>query len=375
MATLTPSPSPWQGEGRRSEGQRFLLIRPDHLGDLLCLTPALKFLRERLPSAHITALVGPWGKPVLANNPHLDDVQTLKFPGFTRRPKSSPLAPYQLLFATAQTIRTQRFDTAIILRNDHWWGAWLAALARIPRRIGYDVAETKPFINEVVRYEKGRHEVAQNVRLMARAVNMLEPEVTPPAFPLEFPITRADEAAAQKILHEHGIAPGERFAILQAGSGAAVKLWRDEGFARIAEALHERWRLRVVIVGGADEQRLVERIRTQARAPIISLAGQTTLTQLAALFARAPIAIGTDSGPMHLAVAMNTPSVHLFGPVSAQQFGPWGEPSRHIVITSGLSCIACNRLDYSDTEVPAHPCVRLITEQQILDALACLLGV
>jgi heptosyltransferase-2/heptosyltransferase-3 len=375
MIIPTPDPSPAIKQPSQERGMsRILLIRPDHLGDLLCVTPSLKFLREQLPGAHLTALVGPWGKPVLQNNPYLDDVQTLEFPGFTRRAKSSPFAPYQLLFATAQKIRAQHFDTAIILRCDHWWGAWLAALARIPRRIGYDIAETKPFINDVVHYEKARHEVAQNMRLMTRAVGVDEPHAAPQTHPLVFSSAAHDDDAIQRMLGEQGITRDDRFAILQAGSGAAVKLWSDEGFAHIAEALHERWRMKIVMIGGADERALVARIIAQARVPMVNLVGQTTLTQLAALFARAAIAIGTDSGPMHLAVAMHTPSVHLFGPVSAQQFAPWGAPSRHIVLISNLPCIACNRLDYTDAEIPAHPCVRLITEAQVLKAVEIVIG-
>ena len=82
-----------------SEGspQRLLVIRPDHLGDLLFTTPALHYLRSQYPQAHITALIGPWGEAVLAGNPDVDEILTLPFPGFTREPKGGALAPYALL--------------------------------------------------------------------------------------------------------------------------------------------------------------------------------------------------------------------------------------------------------------------------------------
>jgi lipopolysaccharide heptosyltransferase III len=310
---------------------------------------------------------------VLANNPHIDDMQTLEFPGFTRRPKTSPLAPYLLLRNAARQVRTQKFDAAVVLRFDHWWGAWLAALARIPIRIGYDMPEVKPFLTDIVRHEKDRHEVAQNLRLIARAAHVTEPEAAPQSFPLEFAITRADEAATQKFLRAHGIDESARFAIFVPGSGALVKLWREDGFAHVADALHEQHRMKIIISGGADERALAGRIGAQSHVSVINAAGQTTLPQLSALLARASLAVGTDSGPMHLAVAMRTPSVHLFGPVSARAFGPWGDPARHVVLTAGLACIACNRLDYSEAEVAAHPCVRLISERQVLAAIQLLL--
>ena len=132
----------------------------------------------------------------------------------------------------------------------------------------------------------------------------------------------------------------------------------------------------MIIAGTGDAERaLAQRIAAQTRAPLINAVGETTFEQLAALFGRAALAVGTDSGPMHLAVAMRTPSVHLFGPVSAQTFGPWGDQTRHIVLTSGLACIACNRLDYDASELPAHPCVRLIADRQAFAAIEALSSV
>ena len=133
IALRPPSPPP---AALQNSSPRILLIRPDHLGDMLFVTPALRLLRAQLPAAHLTALVGPWAKVVLANNPHLDDIQTLDFPGFTRSAKASPLAPYRYLWFAARRLRAQHFDTAVILRFDHWWGALLAALAGVPRRTG-----------------------------------------------------------------------------------------------------------------------------------------------------------------------------------------------------------------------------------------------
>ncbi|MCB9129382.1 MAG: hypothetical protein H6647_00450 [Anaerolineales bacterium] len=146
--------------------QRILLIRPDHLGDLLFATPALRLVRERFPDAHIAALVGPWGVPVLSDNPDIDELLTCAFPGFTRRRKGNPIAPYMLLRSEARRLAGGRFDLACILRFDHWWGAWLAAEAGIPWRIGYDMPSTRPFLTSATPYISGRHEVVQNLGLV-----------------------------------------------------------------------------------------------------------------------------------------------------------------------------------------------------------------
>ena len=96
--------------------------------------------------------------------------------------------------------------------------------------------------------------------------------------------------------------------------------------------------------------------------------------QLAALLGRALLALSVDSGPLHLAVAQDTPTVQLFGPTDPRIFGPWGARERHIVLASTQCCptcpaIPCGRLDFSPQELAAHPCVRLITEEQVMEAV------
>lgn len=96
-----------------------LLIRPDHLGDVLFLTPGLHALRHALPEARITLMVGPWGKEVVRDNTDLDDIVTCLFPGFERRPKTGFLAPYRLLWIQARALRNRGYEAAVILRFDH----------------------------------------------------------------------------------------------------------------------------------------------------------------------------------------------------------------------------------------------------------------
>ena len=168
-----------------------LLIRPDHLGDMLFATPSFHLLREALPHARITLLAGPWSQAVVAGNSDLDELLICRFPGFERQPKRSAAAPYRLLRATAREL-AGRFDTALVLRFDHWWGAWLAAAAGISRRIGYDRPETRPFLTDALPYRSERHEVEQNAALVAA----LAPAAAGRVGPLRFTISEAARAWA-----------------------------------------------------------------------------------------------------------------------------------------------------------------------------------
>lgn len=347
-----PSPQP-----------RILLVRPDHLGDLLFMTPALHALRQALPGAHLACLAGPWAAPILAANPDLDELLTCDFPWFNRRPSPGPWQPYALLRAEARRLTTMRFDVALVLRFDFWWGAALARLAGIPRRIGYAVPDVQPFLTEAVPYTPGLHEVEQNWRLAAA----LAPELRDLApGPLRFTITPEDAAWAAQVVPAGAIA-------IHPGAGAAVKLWSLDGWAAVGQALAERHQSPLVLTGGPGEIGLVDSLAARLSVPAVSLAGQTTLGRLAALYARCRLVLGPDSGPLHLAVAAGAPTVHLFGPIDPVLFGPWGDPERHLVVQAryfDLPChnMPCNRLDYTPSELSLHPCMQTITAEQVLAA-------
>ena len=346
--TILPQPS------------NILVIRPDHLGDLLFATPALRLLRHSFPDAHITCLIGPWGESVLRGNPHLDEVLLCPFPGFTRQPKPSLLQPYALLLTLARELRTRGFDTALILRFDHWWGAILATLAQIPHRIGYAIPEVKPFLSYAVPYEGKTHEVVRNLLLVAGLAGVKLEDVTPEKYPLEFHFTSEDVAYVDKLA-----GPGP-FVAIHPGAGWPVKLWLPEKWAALADAIAQKWHRKVVLTGSASERPLTEEIARRMRSHPLNLGGRTTIGQLAALYSRCELVIGCDSGPLHLAVGVGVPTIHLYGPVDPELFGPWGPKERHRVVRADMECIPCNRLDYRDEELSAHLCVKAITVEQVL---------
>lgn len=340
-----------------------LLIRPDHLGDMLFATPAFRNLRAALPQARITLLAGPWGQPVVARNPDLDEVRLCSFPGFERQPKAHPAASYRLLFETARTLRGQ-FDTALVLRFDHWWGAWLAAAAGIPRRIGYDQLATRPFLTDAQPYRAGRHEVVQNAALVAA----LAPGTTGDPAPLRFDIAKPARTWAAEWLRSHGADTVQPLVAIHPGAGAAVKQWPPAAWAQVARGLMEAPGARILLTGGASERPLTDAIAAELSGPVFNAAGQTSLDQLAALLARCRLALGADSGPLHLAVAVGTPTVHLYGPVSAEKFGPWGDPAHHVVLKTAWPCAPCDRLDWPTEALAAHACMAAIPVAAVVAA-------
>jgi ADP-heptose:LPS heptosyltransferase len=364
-----------------SRAPRILLVRPDHLGDLLLATPVLDALKEQLPEAHITMMVGPWSSEIVARHPAIDRLITCPFPGFQRAPQKA-LAPYFLLVKAARQLRRQHYDLAINLRPDFWWGAALLYLACIPRRVGYALAPGKPFLTHALPFQSPEHATRSNLRLASAGLALLGAQPLPEpftsaAYPLRFEPRPEERAWVAERLRKEGIDTETPVVVIHPGSGAAVKLWRAEAWAYIAntltKALTTATPARIILTGSKSEQSLLMEI-AQSMTTLPVTITDATVGQLAALLGRAMLVLGVDSGPLHLAVAQGTPTVAIFGPTDARIFGPWGEARQHLVVASqlrcpGCPCIPCGRLDFSPDELAAHPCVRNIPEQSVLAAI------
>jgi heptosyltransferase-2/heptosyltransferase-3 len=357
------------------------VIKPDHLGDVLLSTPALRLLRQQCPHTHIVMLVGPWSAFLLARNPHIDTVLTVPFPGFQRgAARRSPLAPYLLLLRTAALLRAGHFDIGLLLRDDHWWGAALLLLAGIPHRVGYAVPECSPFLNEALPWHPQQHVTRQALAVVRRAgsdatrpsipkqphTSLVNDAASPAVLPLHFTPAPADAAWADIWLHQHDIGEHERLIVLHPGTGGAAKLWQPEHWAQTANRLAAHPHLRLLLTGGPGEEALVQPIaRLLEREPLI-LVGKTSVGQLAAVLGRAALVMGVDSGPLHLAVSQGTPSLHLFGASDAERFGPWGDSTRHVVLCAGLWCSPCGVFAACPRHTSPPECMQQITVEQVV---------
>ncbi len=373
-----------RAEKPASKPPRILLVRPDHLGDLLLVTPVLDALKAQAPDAHITMMVGPWSSEIVARHPAIDRLITCPFPGFLRAPQKA-LAPYIMLFNVARQLAHLNYDLAINLRPDFWWGAALLYLARVPRRLGYALAPGRPFLTHALPFQAPEHATTSNLRLVSAGLELLGYQAlpqpyTPVAYPLHFEPKPEERSWVAEHLLKEGIDKKASIVVIHPGSGAPVKLWRAIAWSHLANTLEQTLTTtppaRIILTGSKDELPLLEEVAQGMETPPVMIT-DATVGQLAALLGRAMLVLGVDSGPLHLAVAQGTPTVAIFGPTDARIFGPWGEAQQHLVVASKLRCpdcpfIPCGRLDFSPAELAAHPCVRLVPEQAVLAAIDAL---
>ncbi|NWF67818.1 MAG: glycosyltransferase family 9 protein [Chloroflexi bacterium] len=359
-AALPPLPNQiYQPDG----SERILLIRPDYMGDVLLTTPALLALRAALPQAELHALVGPWSAEVIASYPQIDLTLTVPFPAFSRAPKQNWRSPYELVLSTARQLRIIGYSAAVIFRPDHWWGALLAKLAGIPLRIGYALPDVAPFLTDALNPEP-QHALLQNLKLVERWTGT----IAPAAAVYDFPLDDDDRGYINGYLEEWDIRREQRLLVIHAGSGAALKNWPDERWAAVADTLAGQLESPVVLTGSDHELATARNIAGRMKERAIVMAGDTRVGQLAALFARARVVLGPDSGPLHLAAAVGTPTVALFGPADPAEFGTWGSPPKHFILTSSIACRPCRLMNWQNDALENHPCVRDITVGQVLEA-------
>jgi len=337
-------------------------------------------LQAALPDAEIDWMVGPWSAEVVRRSGYLGRVHTCEFPGFTRRPKRSPLEPYAVLMREARRLRRNQYDAALVLRHDHWWGALLAAVAGIPLRFGFAVRECRPFLTAMLPPSTG-HALVGSQDLARLAIGRLGGTVDERnghggAY-LDPVFTLSDEEQHQAARWLSGMGSGESGPLvgLHAGAGAPLKNWATDRWAAVGRALQERIHARIVLTGGPDERDLATSIEAKLTDSPLNLAGTTTLGELAAVLERCDLVLGGDSGPLHIAAAVGTPTIRVYGPTSTEIFGPWGDPSRQVALQAGLPCQPCGSLSNPPCGAMRDPaCLRAIDVEQVVQAAIAVLG-
>jgi heptosyltransferase-2/heptosyltransferase-3 len=186
---------------------------------------------------------------------------------------------------------------------------------------------------------------------------------------LTFAVRERDRRMAESLLREAGVV-STCFILVHVGSGTEVKRLPPERWAMIVDHVRKFVHAHVVVTSGNHpDERATARALCDKTAAIL-LAPPQSFGALGAVMQRARVSIGADSGAMHLAVAVGCPSVTLFGPADPTVFGPWGDPSRHAIVKSGLICSPCDVLDWPPAQVYYHPCMRRLEPEVVARAAA-----
>jgi heptosyltransferase-1 len=288
--------------------RRFLVVRLGSLGDIVHTFPAVAALRETFPQSPITWLTHPRWEPLVRSASLATDIWAAETRSFSS---------IREIFSR---IREQRFSTAIDYQG-LWKSAALPLFGGVPRRIGFSSQTIREWGVPILYSDRVRcvttHIAEQNGELSQRAGARQN------VAPFHLQISAQDDAMVRQLLGDCGIA---RYILLSPGGGWRSKCWPAERFGALAQQIRDTLGLRCVINYGPGEDALVETIK-HASGNAEPAAYSGTLEKLMALARNALCIVGGDTGPLHLAVALGTPSVSIYGPTDPARNGPFPTPA------------------------------------------------
>jgi heptosyltransferase-2 len=323
--------------------RNILLIKPGAIGDLLHITPVVRVLKSRYPDARVTILVGSRiTASLFIDNPLVEEVFVFD--------KKEEDGTWRGVFALWKLLRAKRYDLVLNYQRSNL-KMWALVTAALPCK--------------VLVYHKTRREVIHAIvdHLKPLAALGVDPYATDRHLDF-FPSIQA-EAYAERFISRNGLA-GKPLVAFNPGTSHPSKCWPIERFAALADRLIDEFGCEIVVVGSKDEQSLADAIRQGMRHQVYDLCG-CSLGELGALLKRTEFLVTGDTGPMHIASAVMTRVLALYGPISPERSGPVGAGHR-IVMHGELDCCPCHRFDCKNPSF--RLCMEMITLDEVMAAAA-----
>ncbi len=346
--------------------RRVLVVKLRHHGDVLLTSPVFSVLKRHIPHAELDALVYADTADMLTGHPAISRVHSID----RAWKKHGPLQQLRHEWHLLRQLRARDYDLLVHL-TESARGAALAFLLGPRAAVARDYGEKRGRLWRTAfthRYRvpaKPRHTVEIHLDALRRLG--IYPGTDERALTL---VPGSDaESSVRALLQAHSLAP-KSFVHLHPTSRWLFKCWEPEKYAALINTLQDSGERIVLTAAPSDEElQFVGSITVQLRKPVINLSGKLSLKQLAALTAQAKLFVGVDSVPMHIAAAMQTPAVALFGPSGDLEWGPWQVKSR--VITSDHSCRPCGLDGCGNSKV--SECLTTLPVVSVLQAVTELL--
>lgn len=333
------------------EDQRILMIKIGALGDIVLATPSLRMVRKRYPSAHLALLVDRKFYKIVERCPYIDELILVD------RDKSwKTLAGFLKL---SHRLKRSVFDISIDLQNTTKTHL-LALLSGIRTRVGYRRFWTGRFLTQGVgRFRDILPPVVHQFRVLEH-VNVHNFDDA-----LELWPSKAAGDSILEMLEREWVSPEQILVgfVLGASNRWITKQWPLENFIELSRRLSNGLGARVVLIGSADDRVLADQFKEQCNIPAVDFVSHTDLDELSALVKRLNVLVTGDSAPMHIAAAVKTPIVALFGPTNPERHVPPGKG--HTVLYKQVKCSPC----YRTTCHVGHICMKHISVEEVFRAI------
>jgi heptosyltransferase II len=319
-----------------SAARKILIRGTNWVGDAVISVPAMREIRRLAPQAHISLLVRPWVREIYSAVDFIDEILEYDKEGIHHG--------WRGFGKLVADLKNRRFDMAILLQNA-FEAALLAWCARIPERVGYARDGRGFLLTGACRIDPGVRRVHQAyyyIDILSRMGWLEERLWERKDYPLSIRVSvrREDTEAAEEMLRASGI--GEQETVLGVNPGAfygPAKRWFPDRYAAVADNLQDEFGVRTIIFGSPGDLPVAKEVAANMKKPPVLLTGRTSLGQLMALIRRCRLLITNDSGPMHLAAALDVPQLAIFGSTSEVATGPLSREA--VVIKQQVDCNPC----------------------------------
>jgi len=344
-----------------SEIRSVLIVKLSAIGDVVHTLPLLEVLRKNLPGARIDWLIEEEASEIIKGHPALNRVIVSRRKLWQKelvhsRRRSTAIKEIAHFL---QELRSEEYDLVIDIHGLFKSGL-LTGLARGRRKIGFTWARegSTLFLSEPPYFEDQYRQHA--IERYLKTANILGCDVT--SWNGRIPVGDAQQITIERLFRQYGLY-GKSIAAINPMAKWDTKLWEPERFARLADRIHEKLDMKVLFTGSKDDQPIIQEICSGMRSKgAVNLAGRIGLKELASLYTRCDVLITTDTGPMHIAAAMDCPVIALFGPTAPWRTGPYG--NGHKVIQEDLGCTPCFK-----KTCPHKTCMKGITVGRVFNAL------
>jgi heptosyltransferase I len=347
---------------------KILLIRLRLIGDVVFTTPMPRALKRAFPGARVTYLVEPAAAPVVAGNPHLDEVIVA--------PRPAGLARILFDLRLARRLRRSGYDLVIDLHGGPR-SAWLALATGARQRIGYVIqGRTWMYTRSVARPRtlRQRHSVVNQWDLLEAIDGWPARSPEPALDPVEMAADPSAEARIEQRLRNAGIAPDDELIVVHVSAGNPFRRWPEPAFITLVAGLARASpRRRIILSSGPSDRGAAGRIAAAAKQALGDAAdrmvdfGEFDLAELRALVVRSRLFVGGDTGPLHIAATTATPIVGIYGPTEPVRSAPWRDPRvpTEAVEVAGLPCRPC---DQRICEPGDFRCLTTLRPEDVLSA-------
>lgn len=343
--------------------KKILIVRLDHIGDVVMTTPAFRALRIAYPAAEIHLLCSSVSSKLLTGNPYLHNIHTFNWPWpYDKKDNTFTFTHVRRYIVLFKTLYRERYSIMIELRGDIRFHLLFGLLLRIPVRVSSLRTGGSSLLTHSARYNREHHELERTVDILESIAVPVEKQRA------ELFLSEQDVKEASTLLREVQAGSSQKYAVLCPTAAKNIKEWMPIRWSETAQYIRQRYSLSVLITGGPDDAQACSEIAQFGGEGIFSIAGKTTLKEIAAILKGAEIVLGVDGGTLHIASAFDVPIIAIFGPTRQEEFKPYS-PLTHVIDLDRCECDKDIHLNCSVPHGKTAKCLALIEVKIVNDLI------